>query len=753
TENFEDLGNLKRYILRGLFSRAIELDFADIPANLIIKCWIGEKGRSTVSDSLLREEKTIPQLLTKHPELFEKVWTLTLNLAGQEDERIYTNGLANLLGGVCTDRIFALIPPTTEGLTWSQQRLIVSVLGPYFGKEPTQERLLRFQQSAPVFTQRLRLPQPPKQPPPRDPLEDKQKLLNALKQGKENPLAQTWYVLLAVTALERKIKHPEPPPEEKVLHVLARIAPSARRLILAAFRGCVARVRYEYERIGPSQYSMTREEYEVPFWILQHYGEKFTSQKLAEIISCYAFSGIRNAEKGRYEAPCEELRHQDWELWRQCMWRWLEEDSSSLNSSLQYLTKISERFYLPRCAERLEQNLFGASTFSPLLNYLLAFRPAGYIETLQRCYRILKDRLCQKERQSQEQSPTDNRDWAETGSEQAQVEHPPDASPDPRVLSYWHQFRPLLALMGEDDEWAWDEFAGRLALEDVPLDDSFHLFSGFRFPLNERRLPMLADWYALIRRKTDDSHFVAFSLAPRLLETIVTIGGQSAIQELRRLQRDRSFPSARWLSHEIMRIEDNLLTEEIGGWESRSLLDFVNKEKLGVVLNEHDLFEWVCQAIEEVQEAFERRGEAVTGFWNGNEPKTEPQCQNVLWPLLQLTLRKSSIAAVEVQEFSIGPNYCDFCVQYPRSGQPPFRVAVELKRLAKAMGRLSLSIPSKPSCGKSICAQPSVSTGSSAYFGSVTINVTKVLPIGLVVISLPRRYARNVRPLWPLTNL
>src|SRR5262249_28596088 len=151
TENFEDLGNLKRYILRGLFSRAIELDFADIPANLIIKCWIGEKGRSTVSDSLLREEKTIPQLLTKHPELFEKVWTLTLNLAGQEDERIYTNGLANLLGGVCTDRIFALIPPTTEGLTWSQQRLIVSVLGPYFGKEPTQERLLRFQQSAPVF--------------------------------------------------------------------------------------------------------------------------------------------------------------------------------------------------------------------------------------------------------------------------------------------------------------------------------------------------------------------------------------------------------------------------------------------------------------------------------------------------------------------------------------------------------------------------------------------------------------------------
>jgi len=265
TENFEDLGNLRLYVIRGLFSRAIELNFAAIPANLIVKCWIRGKGRSAVYDSLLREEKKIPQLLATHQGLFEKLWTLAFYRAGREDERIDTVDLSSLLASVCTDRIFALIPSTAERLTWSQQLLITNVLGQHFKKEPTPERLLQFQQAAPVFAQRLCVPRPPKQPPPRDPLEDKQKLLNALKQGKENPLAQTWYMLRAVAALERKIKHPEPATEEEVLHVLARIAPIAKRRVLEVFRSCVARVRYKHERTSRGEYSMTIEEYETPF--------------------------------------------------------------------------------------------------------------------------------------------------------------------------------------------------------------------------------------------------------------------------------------------------------------------------------------------------------------------------------------------------------------------------------------------------------------------------------------------------------
>jgi len=171
------------------------------------------------------------------------------------------------------------------------------------------------------------------------------------------------------------------------------------------------------------------------------------------------------------------------------------------------------------------------------------------------------------------------------------------------------------------------------------------------------------------------------------------IGGEEAIQELQRLQQSNAFPGVRWLSHAVLQIEDRLLTEGSAIWESGPLLDFVNKESLGIVLNERDLFEWVCQGVDNVQEATELRGEAVTAFWNGDQPKTEPECQNVLWPLIQLTLQKSMIAVVEGEEKSIGPNRCDFWIEYPRRGKQPFRVAIELKTARMGYGTGELIDP------------------------------------------------------------
>lgn len=172
-----------------------------------------------------------------------------------------------------------------------------------------------------------------------------------------------------------------------------------------------------------------------------------------------------------------------------------------------------------------------------------------------------------------------------------------------------------------------------------------------------------------------------------------SIDGESAIQELRRLQRTQAFPDAGWLSHAVFRIEDRLLSEEVMPWESGHLLDFVNQERLGVVLDGQDLFEWVSHAIEEVQDGFEQRGEGVAGFWNGNKPRTEPYCQNVLWPLLRLTLQRSEIAAVEGEEKFIGRNRFDFFVEYPRRGAGSFRVGVELKVSRKGYGPAELIGP------------------------------------------------------------
>ena len=267
-------------------------------------------------------------------------------------------------------------------------------------------------------------------------------------------------------------------------------------------------------------------------------------------------------------------------------------------------------------------------------------------------------------------------------------------SQDASELSYWDQFRPLLMLMSDDDDWGWKEFARRLRREDVPLREG--RFSGVRFtrvPLHSGRLPVLADWYALIRHKIGQEDLGESDLARRLLESIVTMDGESAIQELRRLQRTEAFPGAGWLSHAIFRIEDRLLSEEGMPWESGRLLDFVNQERLGVVLDGQDLFEWVGHAIEEIQEGLEHRAEGVAGFWNGNQPRPEPYCQNVLWPLLRLTLQRSEISAVEGEEKFIGRNRCDFFVEYPRRGAESFRVGVELKVARKGYGPAELIDP------------------------------------------------------------
>ena len=280
------------------------------------------------------------------------------------------------------------------------------------------------------------------------------------------------------------------------------------------------------------------------------------------------------------------------------------------------------------------------------LEYLSALRPAGYRDTLRHCYTRLKQQFPRKSRQ------------ATTYTAQ-----------DFMALSYWDQFQPLLLLMSDDDEWAWHEFAHRLRRDDVPFHtEQFSGPSFHRFPMYVIRLSVLADWYVLIRRQRHNDNWVWSDLAQHLLETIVAIGGEKAIQELQRLQKTDAFPDARWLSHAILRIEDRLLSEESVPWESGAVLDFINKERLGVILNERDLFEWVCQAIEELQEGLEQCGEGVAGFWKGNIPHHEAWCQNVLWPLLRLTLQRSDITVAEGEEKSIGPNRCDFWVEYPRSG-------------------------------------------------------------------------------------
>ena len=98
-----------------------------------------------------------------------------------------------------------------------------------------------------------------------------------------------------------------------------------------------------------------------------------------------------------------------------------------------------------------------------------------------------------------------------------------------------------------------------------------------------------------------------------------------------------------------------------------------------------------AKLIEEIKDSVELRADWVAGFWNGNDPKQEPECQNVLWPTVKQKLLNLGIANIE--EKFIGANKCDFWVLFPRKDAPPYQVAVELKVARNKYDRAELIDP------------------------------------------------------------
>ena len=657
---FDRLGDLRRSVIQGLFRRADELRFSHIPPEFIVTCWLERKAGNLSNDQVFTEGGILDRILQQSQQLLQSVWQYVLSNVG-EGKGYYWFDLVRSLASCCTEHIFSFLPSNSKELNPTQARLITHVLAQYFYKEPTAERLAAFQSSAPAFTHNLALPRP-KKDLPTDLLEEKKQIIDALKSGGNNSISQTWYVLSVIPKILYGAKQQKEVEESDVLQVLDRISLVVQRRVLVAFRKCVEQIHYERNNGASGRsFTLTRSLYEIPFWVLHRIGEDFGPSKKAEIVECYGF--LHDFQQERYEELLKEIKNQDQHIWQQSVVKLLKETNPCSHRVIEYLTKIEEPLYLSDCRKRLKNGSFDQHTLKPLLDYLLTLRPVRFKDTLRRSYLTLKSRL-----------------------------HVPAASQAPsdqNGLSYWDQFRPLLALMGTDDDWSWDEFTGRLSQENVPCHEWTLIESRLQLSSNSTRLPIIADWYALARRRESEDGLPM--LSQHLLGTMTAIDGEATIRELRRLRREDAFPDARWLSFDILRIEDQLLSGDFSSWESGPLLDFINKESLGVIHNEQDLFEWVRQALEKIQDSLEQRAEGVAGFWDGDTPKEEPDCQNVLWPRIKSELDKFGI--VDVEEKFIGPNRCDFWVEYPRPGESSFRVAVELKTARKSYGPTRLLNP------------------------------------------------------------
>lgn len=645
SSHFGELGNLRRHVLQGLLRRAVDLEFDDVPPSLIVNLWLSRD----VGQVYYKE--TLKELVSSSPGLFARVWNHVMDGLGREDRRFFYLDLGHHLAEVCDDQVFDLVPSDKTALNRGQERLIENILWRHFNKEPTAERLQEFKERAPAFTTHFQLPRPRPEPSPRDPLESRRKIATVLSREQASSYAKAWQVLRAIAQILHGEDRSWIEPAEVIAFLKDLSAPLPKR-VLDVFEACVFRLEYSRTPADePGQFTMTRPEFAVPFWVLWNLGVKFPADKLDEFIRCYAFSGFPNGPGPELYFPLLDALHDlGRERWSDTVIWLIESPHTTSHGALDYLIAKESDLYVERCRQRSSQCEFNVVDFGSLLDYWVARRPPDFEHVLRTCYKCV------------------------------------DGEDQKIALLY--------TLLTGDDDWAWDELRRRIEAENAPL--AYHISARvpLRLPLNPSRLPVLADWYACVRRKQGEDAWLA-DLGRVLLEVIVRIGGKDAIEQLRRLQDQKAFPNAEWLSHAILRVEDEMLGMPSAAMEPGQLIDFVNREALGVVLNEHDLFEWVCQAIEDEKESLEEQGDQVHGYWNYHKgewsPKEEPQCQNVLWP--RIRSRLSSLGIVGVEERLIRAGRVDFWVEKPVREGEPLRVAVELKVARKGYAHQRLVAP------------------------------------------------------------
>lgn len=364
------------------------------------------------------------------------------------------------------------------------------------------------------------------------------------------------------------------------------------------------------------------------------------------------------------KALLDELRAMDSDLWKRCILQLLDGENwfYDTESVIQYLIDKESDLYAARCLSRLERQDFDRLSAHELVHYVDHFKPSGYEKALKA--------YCQRHAFKAVESSEDDKDAT--------------------------AFKALLLLMATNDAWAWSEFQRRVKEGRVPTaDDQLSFPQPLTLTLDPGRLKALADWYAHVRQCDRSDYFSrSYQLQPFILNTLASLDRQGTIRELKRLRQTQADPNVRWLSYRIEDLERGLPQQS---WRPGELLDFINRAHLGAVHCERDLFEWSREGLERIKEGLERRAEQVAGFWNvdpktkSRVPKTETDCQNVLWPILRSELERA--LAVGIEERFIGQDRCDLLLEIPRPSASPFRVVVELKVARQGYGAGDLIEP------------------------------------------------------------
>ncbi len=674
-DHLSDVGDLLSSLLWGLLERASELGFAQLPPELVTRVWAAA-GREGGSHGY---EDQLDALVRDHADLFDDVFRHALELAaaGATEERLWQ--ASQKLGALATDHVFELLAPCPDELTEPETRFCRGVVGALWAKEPTAERLEHLRRLVPAWAAGLQLPRPRREPPPRDRLADRQQVVDLMNARPDRPSHVAWNTIVGVMRVTDQPDHQLPSPQV-VLSTLDIVGPVIHHRALSAFEDCVLSLSYARTDQANGQHTFTHLLYALVFRVVGLAGGDLPSAKVAEFLRCYGFDGLEDAgDADENLALLGELRAADPALWEDTVRQLLEGHRIGSYRLAEHLRTTGNDMYVGRCAERLRTGDFDLLDLDWLLQYLCHFKPQDYGQILHDCYLLLR----------REFASPNGTDAARPTDEDA-----PTIAQHATHFNYWWQFGPLFLLMTDDDNWAWDEFAARLAEGDVPLDDDQRAFNSKWQPLSgltSTRCGILADWYAAIRRDTAGDDLFHHDWAELVMGAIREIGGQSAIAELERLRRDNAFPGAEWLSHEIIELRGAMLDDASTPPSPECLLASIHNAHSYLVTGARNLMEVVRAAIEELSREL-KAGEGVAGYWDGKKPKAEPLCQNVLWPALREKLRNWGLAVQE--ERPVAANRCDWCVELPRTGgASPLRVVLELKVARENYGTTQLIKP------------------------------------------------------------
>ena len=386
--------------------------------------------------------------------------------------------------------------------------------------------------------------------------------------------------------------------------------------------------------------------------------------KLAELTECFAFS--RPSWKAD-TSMLEMLRRADPARWKKVTRRLLDEGFVNADSLIDYLIELRAPFYLKRAHERLTQLRLRPRELGALLRYVEEFG-ADTPDSMQAVWdAYMQVRVRERWRESAQQ-------WFSPGEQVWQF----------LAFNSKASIALLFVLMRAGDERGWFAFGKRLEEGYVPTRREhlpFRYRSDLKLPVPKTRqqASVYLDWYRRAKRALPGDD--AFEIARDILGQLLEFWPSYLLAPLRSMRKARAYPGAKWNGGYFGSAEDRALSERSSRREPGTLLDFILKGYFFIVESDRDLFEVVCEAIEEVQGRLEGPAEGVAGFWNEGaspaEPKNEEGCQNVFWALLRSKLEAYGLS--DVEEKYIRKHRADFWIEQPRRRKRPLRTLVEVK--------------------------------------------------------------------------